>query len=312
MNNIIDDRDKYIGGSDLPIIMGMNRTITPFQFAKKKLNIIPKEDSDNIYTHYGHVMEDKIRNYINNKYKAKYEPSTFKSWYLRGNCDGMDADAEIPLIEIKTFGKDLNIDYYKFQCQFYMGLFGHDKLLLVGYKRPDTFYTGIDYNLEKEDKYFDFKFNEKNIFQHVIKRDEKLIKQIIEKCNNFYNALNALRKDNNLTEEKFNDIFYGSTVTMMVKRFKKLEKQLLDFKKIEDDYNLTKDKLYELFEFKNILSFENEDIKITRVNPTSYEKSSIDTKKLKKEQPDIYKKYTSTKTINRKGYLLITDKNKEE
>lgn len=308
MNNIIDNRDKFIGGSDLPIIMGINRTITPFQFAKEKLNIIPKEDSDNIYTHYGHVMEEKIRNYINDKFKTNYKPSTFTTWYLRGNADGLDDTAKIPLIEIKTYGKELNIDYYKFQCQFYMGLFGHDKLLLVGYKRPDIFYTGIDYNLEKENKYFNFTFNEKNIVEHVIKRDEKLIKQIIEKCNNFYNALNALRKDNNLTEEKFNDIFYGPTVTTMVKRFKKLEKQLLDFKKIEDDYNLTKEKLYELFEFKNILSFENKDIKITRVNPSQYEKRSINTKLLEKEQPDIYNKYISTKTINKKGYLLIAKK----
>lgn len=312
MNHIIDNRDKFIGGSDLPIIMGVNRTITPFQFAKEKLNIILKTNKENEYTYYGHVMEEKIRNYINDKFKTNYKPSTFTTWYLRGNTDGLDNTAKIPLTEIKTYGKELNIDYYKFQCQFYMSLFGYDELLLVGYKRPDNFYNGIEFNLEKEDKYFDFTFNEKNIVEHVIKRDEKLIKQIIEKCNNFYNALNALRKDNNLTEEKFNDIFYGPTVTTMVKRFKRLEKQLLDFKKIEDDYNLTKEKLYELFEFKNILSFENEDIKITRVNPTIYEKSSIDTKKLKKEQPDLYKKYTSTKTINRKGYLLITDKNKEE
>ena len=52
-------------------------------------------------------------------------------------------------------------------------------------------------------------------------------------------------------------------------------------------------------------------VRITKISPTSYDTVSIDTKKLKEENEKIYNKYKVVKTTNKKGYILITLKNKE-
>ena len=63
-----------------------------------------------------------------------------------------------------------------------------------------------------------------------------------------------------------------------------------------------------MFEEKGILSFDTGTMKITKVAPTSYDTVSVDTARLKDEHEDIYNKYKVTKTTNRKGYILITNK----
>ena len=91
-----------------------------------------------------------------------------------------------------------------------------------------------------------------------------------------------------------------------------LEEQLLAFKEIEENYKKAKDELYKLFDAKGIVSMENDNIKITKVNPTSYEQTSIDKKRLKEEKPKIYENYKKTKIVNKKGYVLITKKEEKE
>lgn len=66
--------------------------------------------------------------------------------------------------------------------------------------------------------------------------------------------------------------------------------------------------LYRLMEKHNVKSFTGSRIKLTRVLPTTAE--TIDTKRLKEEQPDIYEKYTKRST--RSGSLKITIQNKEK
>lgn len=311
-DNILNDRDKYIGGSDLPIILGLNSQKNIFEFAKEKIGIINKEDTGSQYTHYGQVMEDKIRNYINDKFKTNYKPSTSIVDVLRGNCDGMDEDANIPLIEIKTFGKELNVDYYKYQCQFYMLLFDFKEINLIGYKRPKNFYTGIDYVIDKDDIFFNFDFDEKNLEYHLIKRDNELIQKIFDKSYNFYNCMEKLKDNPRMSEEEFNTLLYGAPIVALTNKLQMLETSLQKYKDLEEEYKKLKEKIYKAFENRDILSFDTGKIKITRVKNTSYTKTSIDTKKLKEEQTEIYEKYKVDKVVNRNGYLLITKRNKEE
>ena len=51
-------------------------------------------------------------------------------------------------------------------------------------------------------------------------------------------------------------------------------------------------------------------MKITKVAPTSYDTVSVDTAKLKDEEPSIYEKYKVVKTTNKKGYIVVTKKEK--
>jgi hypothetical protein len=62
------------------------------------------------------------------------------------------------------------------------------------------------------------------------------------------------------------------------------------------------EKLMEAMQKKGIKSFENERMKICVVEPSTRE--SVDSKKLKDEQPDVYKQYL--KTCNVKGSVRIT------
>lgn len=313
--NVTLDRHKYVGGSDLPTILGLNAKYGTniFDFAKEKAGIVPNTFNGNQFTKYGQKMEPIIRDYINSVYGANYIEDTIilTERGYRGNTDGLDRNAEIPLLEIKTFGDELDIDYYTPQCQFYMETFNLPAIRLVGYKRPKDFYTGIDYDLENDDSYFNLEFDENNIVTHVIERDPYLWTRIEERIVAFKNAVGYLKENKeNYTEEEFNTIFYGSKLVVMSNRLATLETQLNSFKDVEKEYKKVKEDLYTLFEDKGIVSFDTGTMKFTRIAPTSYETVSVDTAKLKEEFPVIYEEFKTVKTTNRKGYILIT--NKEE
>lgn len=311
--NVTIDRHKYVGGSDLPSILGLNIKYgtSIFEFAKEKAGIIPNSFKGNQFTKYGQVMEPVIREYINAKYGVNYLEDTIVDTDrgYRGNTDGIDRNAEIPIIEIKTFGEELDVDYYTPQCQFYMETFNVSKVLLVGYKRPSDFYTGVDYELEHEDSYFNYDFDESRVETHVIERDSNLWKKIEQRILAFKDAVKYLKENkDDFNEYTFNKLFYGTDVITLTNKVAVLETTLAEYKNVEKEYKDAKEKIYNLFEEKGILSFDTGTMKITKVAPTSYDTVSIDTVKLKDEEPTIYEKYKTTKTTSKKGYILITTK----
>ena len=310
--NVTIDRHKYIGGSDLPTILGLNAKYgtSIFEFAKEKAGIIPNKFKGNEFTKYGQIMEPVIRDYINAIYGANYlEDTTIdEKNHYRGNTDGIDRDTDIPMLEIKTFGNELDVDYYTPQCQFYMEKFNQPAIRLVGYKRPEDFYSGIDYNIEHDDSYFNYEFDENRIVEHIIKRDTAMWNMIDERCKAFQKAVNKLKENPNMSEDEFNKIFYGRDVIIISNKVSKLEARLLKFKELEKNYKEAKETLYKIFDERGIKSFKNGTMTITKVEPTSYSTETIDTKKLKEENPKIYKEYKITKTTNKKGYILITYK----
>ena len=141
--NVTVDRHKYTGGSDLPTILGLNAKYgtSVYDFARQKAGIIPNTFNGNQFTKYGQKMEPVIRDYINAKYGVNYLEDTIIDTVrnYRGNTDGKDINAWYPILEIKTFGDELDVDYYRPQCQFYMETFDLPRCLLVGYKRPKDF-----------------------------------------------------------------------------------------------------------------------------------------------------------------------------
>lgn len=310
--NVTIDRHKYVGGSDLPTILGLNAKYgtSIFDFAKEKAGIIPNTFKGNQFTKYGQKMEPVIRDYINSKYGVNYLEDTIidEKRHYRGNTDGIDRYADIPILEVKTFGEELDVDYYTAQCQFYMETFNQPRCLLVGYKRPSDFYTGVDYDLENDDSYFNLEFDENNIVEYEIERNSVMWEKIEERINAFKTAVEKLRKNHDMTEAEFNKIFYGTDIIKASNKVAKLENKLLKYKDIEKEHKKLKEELYNLFEEKGILSFDTGTIKITKVAPTSYDTVTIDTDKLKKENEKIYNEYKVVKTTNKKGYILITAK----
>lgn len=310
--NVTIDRHKYVGGSDLPTILGLNAKYgtSIYDFAREKAGIIPNSFKGNQFTKYGQKMEPVIRDYINSVYGVNYLEDTIidSTRGYRGNTDGIDRNADIPILEVKTFGEELDVDYYTAQCQFYMETFNQPACRLVGYKRPVDFYTGVDYELENDDSYFNLEFDENNIVEHTIYRDPKLWAKIEERIIAFKKAVEKLRKNHDMTEAEFNKIFYGTDLIKASNKMAKLETKLLKYKDIEKEHKKVKEDLYNLFEERGILSFDTGTMKITKVAPTSYDTVSIDTDRLKKENEEIYNEYKVTKTTNKKGYILITAK----
>ena len=311
--NVTIDRDKFIGGSDLPTILGLNAKYgtSIFDFTREKIGLIPKTFKGNQFTRYGQLMEPVIRDYINSIFGANYLEDTIVDTDrgYRGNTDGIDREAEYPILEIKTFGEELDVDYYEAQCQFYMETFNVDACILVGYKRPKDFYTGIDYDLENDDSYFNVDFDPNNITIVKIMRNKFIWARIEERIVAFKKALDYLReKRDDATEDEFNNIFYGTDLVAMTNKIAVLENQLNSFKDIEKEHKKLKEELYKVFEDKGIISFDTGAMKITKVNPTSYTTEIVDAEKLKAENLEIFNKYKLTKTTNKKGYILITNK----
>ena len=95
------DRTKWIGGSDIPAIMGISPFTTRFDLLLFKAELLENDFKGNEFTRYGQVMEPKIRNYINEEYHLKYRPSRHEFIKKRYRChtDGEDKDS---ILEIKT------------------------------------------------------------------------------------------------------------------------------------------------------------------------------------------------------------------
>src|SRR5690625_302097 len=90
--NVTENRHKYVGGSDVPIILGLSQYKTQYELAKEKLGITKSDFKGNEYTAFGHAMEPQIREYINLTTDYNFvETSTInKNRYIRANTDGVD------------------------------------------------------------------------------------------------------------------------------------------------------------------------------------------------------------------------------
>ena len=65
------DRDKYIGGSDIPVIMGLSTFNTRWGLLQEKAGLKERDFTGNKYTEYGKVLEPQIRAHINRRLKNK-------------------------------------------------------------------------------------------------------------------------------------------------------------------------------------------------------------------------------------------------
>ena len=311
--NVTENRNKYLGGSDLPALFNVSPFKDCFTLAREKAGVILAAFKGNEYTRYGQLLEPQIRDYINSIYELKFKENTNinEELGLRSNCDGLDKEAGL-LLEIKTNAGDKTTyeDVYDYilQMQMYMFQFNVEKGYLVQYKRPENFWSGLNYETQHTDDYFNQEFDPERISVMEIKRDDKLIQQILSKAEKFWSDVERLKENPNMTEEEFyfNDklVEYNNTIN----KLSVLEKELARLKDIEKETKTQREILYELMHNVGVKTIVTNNLMITKINPTTSEK--IDSKKLKEELPEIAKKYN--KITNVKGYVKITvraDKN---
>ncbi|WP_054637162.1 YqaJ viral recombinase family protein [Thalassobacillus sp. C254] len=90
--NVIEKRELYVGGSDVPTLLGINKYKTPYELALEKVGLKKSDFKGNEYTQYGNVMEPQIRDYINVVNETHFVEATKIGEGIRSNTDGYDQD----------------------------------------------------------------------------------------------------------------------------------------------------------------------------------------------------------------------------
>ena len=95
------DRESYIGGSDIPVIMGISTFKTRYELLLEKAGLREDDFSGNRYTVYGQKLEPQIREYINGQMPTGYEfePNKVINGDVRCHTDGFNGQC---VLEIKT------------------------------------------------------------------------------------------------------------------------------------------------------------------------------------------------------------------
>lgn len=175
--NVLVEREKWIGGSDMPTIMQFEGATkyghTWEKLVLSKLGLSEDKFTGNKHTVFGSLIEKEIRDYINKKYDMHcIEDTAYDTErFYRANCDGYNGQL---LLEIKTYSsyKDFDWEYYLAQCQFYCEVFDCEDIWLIAYKKPTNFCIK-----ESDDEYvFDFELIPENITVYKIKRDREYFK----------------------------------------------------------------------------------------------------------------------------------------
>jgi putative phage-type endonuclease len=273
-DNVTKGREKLVGGSDVPAILGISKYKTQFQLAQEKLGIVPSEFKGNENTEYGNVLEPQIRTYINAVNGTNFAPDTRidRKIGIRSNTDGYEGEHQL-ILEIKTHGKNPDLKAYEAQMQLYMYQFNCEAGWLALYERPDN---------------FDAEFDAERLDIRVIERDDQYIEKILNAIETFWIRCEYLKENPEMTESEFMSIGQNE-LTIVANQVEKMELQLSQYKQLESQYKEMKAKLYDLMEQYDVKKWETDTVIITRILPSTRE--SLDSTKLKKDHPELAEQY---------------------
>lgn len=297
MQNVTIDREKYIGGSDIPIIMGISPFKKRFDLLLEKAQLQDNEFQGNAYTEYGNELEPKIRDYINQSEKKKYLEEKVIKDDLRYHSDGFNGKC---VLEIKTTSQlhDNVNDYKVYLVQLLFGMQMHGVKLgkLAVYERP------IDFDE-------DFNSDRLHIYDINIKDYSALLEDINTAVDQFRNDLAKLKENPFLTEEELQPL----EVIELSNQVLALEQQLTTYKQLEEQYKTVKDKLFKAMQDYQIKKWTTPNgTQITRVD--GVEESTVivdkfDEEAFKFDNTELYQQYVrSTQQVKkgRSGYVKIT------
>lgn len=296
------DRDKYIGGSDIAVIMNLSPFKSRFDLLLEKAGY--KEDSfeDNVFTEYGNTMEPKIREYVNKFFvendaftegKHIREAGDDEIIGVRIHTDGENKDC---ILEIKTTSRiyDKVEDYklYLVQLLYYMVNTGKPFGLLAVYNRP-------------EDLSEEFDKSRLQIFDICLNDYKDLCSEIGSACEKFIEDLKKVKDNPFITEEEL----LPTEIVDITARIVAFESQLDYLKSIEKKIKEDKARLKDAMQACGVKSWTTpRGYKITLI-PDGEDKveKKFNVDKLKEKDPDTYNKYLEDTIVNgRSGYVKIT------
>ena len=293
MQAVTIDRDKYIGGSDIPIIMGISPFKKRFDLLLEKAGLKENDFEGNAYTEYGNVLEPKIREYINTTYDKEFIEGKHYNGDIRIHTDGEDKDC---ILEIKTTSQiHENVDDYKVylvQLLFYMQETKRKIGYLAVYERPSNF----DENFDKD---------RLKVYGIDIGDYQDLLEQINKAVYQFRIDLAKVKENPLLSEEDLLPV----DLTELSNKVLALENQLAEMKKIEAQAKDLKEQLKTAMEKAGTKTWETPNgTKITLV-PDGEDKvvRKFNEKLFKDNNLDLWDEYSEEIVQKGKsGYVRIT------
>lgn len=293
MQAVTIDRDKYIGGSDIPIIMGISPFKKRFDLLLEKAGLKEDDFTGNEYTEYGNIMEPKIRDFINESFSMEFVEGKHINGDIRCHTDG---ETENCILEIKTTSQiHENVDDYKgylVQLLFYMQETKRKIGYLAVYIRPENFNDNFE--------------NERlKVFRIKIKEYNDLLEQINKAVEQFRIDLAKVKASPFITEEEL----LPTDLTELSNKVVALENQLAEMKKIEAQAKDLKAQLKGAMEKAGTKTWETPNgTKITLV-PDTEDKvvKKFNEKLFKDNNLDLWDEYSEEVVQKGKaGYIRIT------
>ena len=295
MQAVTVDREKYIGGSDIPIIMGISPFKTRFDLLLEKAGLKENDFTGNEYTEYGNVMEPKIREHLNSTAGTGFEFKEYKkvNGDIRCHLDGYN---EHEVLEIKTTSQiHEKVEEYKVylvQLLFYMFNVDCENGLLAVYERPE------DFNEEFDSKRL-------KLFSIELSNYKDLLEQINSAVEQFRIDLAKVKENPFITEEELLPV----DLTELSNKIVVLENQLVEMKKVETQAKELKAQLKMAMENNNIKKWETPNgVKITLVADGEDKVARKFNETLFKENNlDLWDEYCEdTVQKGKAGYVKIT------
>ena len=296
--DVSQDRDKYIGGSDIPAILGLSKFTTRWQLLLEKAGLEQRTFTGNRYTEYGHIIEPQIREHINLTYNTTFIPNRVINGDLRLHTDGFNGEC---VLEIKsTSDIHSTVDGYKsylVQLVKYMEENEVMRGILAVYHRPEDMNPIFD---PRRLQVFEIRLEEhQHLLSHINKEIEK-----------FRSDLERLKENPLLSEQ---DFLPAGNLAVLADKVAKFENQLAALKEIENQLKEAKKALFAEMVKRDVKAWTMPNgTKLTRVDEVPAKTKSVtefDTELFMAENPVMYHSYcrvVEKKTPGKAGFVRIT------
>ena len=308
-DSVHENRHLFIGGSDIPVIMGISPFKKRFDLLLEKAQLKEDDFKGNVYTRYGQNMEDKIRAYINEVTQLDFVEGKHEFPAQDGEPIGIrchtDGEVDEAILEIKTtsevYEKLDDYGIYLVQELFYMEHSNRNYGILAVYERP-------------EDLSEEFDPDRLQTFHFELDDYKALVDRINEEVEKFKDDLKKVKENPFITEEEIMGI--PAEVTVISDQLVVLEESLANMKETEKKVKEMKATLKELMIQYGIKSWVTPNhYRITLVEDapdTEKEEEYFDAEAMQRRAPKMYQKYLryikkrTVTTKGKKGYVKIT------
>ena len=282
-------RRRGIGGSDASVIMGKNPYRSILQLWEEKTGKLPVTDDGNEYTYWGNVMEPIIRKEFMNrtglKVRQKHAMIFHKDYpYLFADVDGIVTDerGEKCIFEAKTASQykaeqweDRVPEEYILQVQHYLEVCGMDKAYIAALIGGNKF-----------------------VF-HTIYRDDELIRNLVSREKEFWEGcvltgMEPVMDDSDATRDYLNQK-YSDPIEGSIQLQEDMKSVLAEYQDVDRKVKeLEKQKTGLANQIKAAMGeYETGEVDGTVVSWKKISRESLDSKRLRKEQPEVFAEYSN-------------------